>query len=578
MKLKGLSLIVPLADLRPLCAPTTRFRFLSPYAAKLGLTRLKGFGAATFRQLPNPLRAAETIYFRCQGAVTLPGHLPDGAGVTRSSPRVYLDSGPTVRFDLSVFTNPRRQGPSSPGTFIDWFRGFWNNDFPFYDQGKTRELKCPSLLKELEWKLVRASTPSSTVRYDLVDLLPPLMIAIVQADDEYLKSPPTPLDGDRTLFSEIRPFTLPRLDQPVTTVVIAHAPGRYLQARHAEFDRLRKARLMAAWLHTDLQVLLNLAQRVHSGQADAAGVIPYVEDITDSLTYVPTMSAEEGLSIIAFSDLYEASVVRGCASLEGLGLVDAARKLRSALESPESRSGTKPRRSDAAGGHSLETPQSNKERASLDPLVTEALNRYARHLTIDGQNNVRYDDGAFRESAIRKAREIASRLPAVGPYVILSIGGADGTELFELMTLTKSSVGVLLEIADRSTGLARAEAKRRGIELVVLTGDANQKIAEAMEAAKRLAADAQGIPILTTIMATLHELPSRSHGFDLLEFFAALRETALLIGREPVEPANWSEEILLSGNFESNTFVKLANEVVVGTYAHWQQRRCKLKS
>src|SRR5882762_287290 len=112
MKLKGMSLIVPVADYRPILAPEARFQFVSPYVATPGWTRIKGFGVAIERKLRDTWRGEETVYFRCRGAISLPRRLPDtgfrvGAGVTKSCARAYFDDGPTVRLDLSVFTNPR---------------------------------------------------------------------------------------------------------------------------------------------------------------------------------------------------------------------------------------------------------------------------------------------------------------------------------------------------------------------------------------------------------------------------------------------------------------------------------------
>ena len=105
MKLKGLSLVLPLADLRPICAPASRLHFLSPFAAKPSYTYLKDFGVCKERKLRIPWRPVETIFFECNRAVSLPLHLPDGAPVTRVMRRVYLDDTVAVRFDLSIFTN-----------------------------------------------------------------------------------------------------------------------------------------------------------------------------------------------------------------------------------------------------------------------------------------------------------------------------------------------------------------------------------------------------------------------------------------------------------------------------------------
>jgi len=134
-------------------------------------------------------------------------------------------------------------------------------------------------------------------------------------------------------------------------------------------------------------------------------------------------------------------------------------------------------------------------------------------------------------------------------------------------------------MSQASTDRAANEAKRRKVELRIITGDAMQGIAHAMSEAKLLADKAGGIPILCTIMALLHELPSRSPGFDLLHFFASLRDAAVVVGREPVEPSNWEPDVILSGNFDADLFARFANDVLLGRYAQCdpESRDMKLK-
>lgn len=569
MKLKGLSLILPLADVRPLCAPATRLHFLSPFAAKPESTYLKGFGLAGQRKLRIPWRPHETIFFHCSRGISLPASLPDGTGVTRAVRRVYLDPGATVRFDLSIFSNPRHQIPASSGTVNDWIRKFWDTPLGLREHGQTQSLPCPLIFKPLTEKLIKASTLGQQINYHLVDPLSPLLIALVQEKPKELPSSFRPLDTDGTLFAEVRPLSLPRFAPSVTAVCIAHIPGHYLRPRDSEFNRLRMARLLPAWLHTDIQVLLSLTRRLHADSADLDLVIPYVEEVAESLASVSAAASNAGLSIGVLSDLYENGTALLAESLKDLDRSDAARKVTLALPSQAaaSKAGTAHR---FAPQMPRREPSTEGPGTSLDAKLDEVLKAYSQKLLTGGEHGgTRYDDADFRESAVRKARGVFKRLPPGllrQPPVILSVGGADGTELFELMEQTQSVTGVLLEYSDRSTERARLEASRRGVDLKILTGDAMQKLPDAMAAAKSVARPAGEAPVLVTMMAILHELPSRSPSFDLLRFLALLGDASVIIGREPVEPSNWTEQVILSGAFDAAKFATVSNDVVLGRY------------
>lgn len=94
MKLMALSVNCPMIDLRVPVNPRARFNFLSPDSAEPKRTFLNSFGLAGRRRLRMPWRPAETIFFSCRRAITLPQELPDNAPVTRVLRRLYLDSGP----------------------------------------------------------------------------------------------------------------------------------------------------------------------------------------------------------------------------------------------------------------------------------------------------------------------------------------------------------------------------------------------------------------------------------------------------------------------------------------------------
>lgn len=562
MKLKGLSLVLPLADLRPLCAPASRLHFLSPFTAKPAYTYLKGFGLCKERKLRIPWRPVETIFFECNRAVSLPQWLPDGARVTRVMRRAYLDDRVAVRFDFSIFTNPLHREPASVGTVDEWTRVFWETPLSIRSN-PIQEVTCPTVLYQLASRFTAASTFGPDVRTDLVECLSPLVISVVQASKSELSEEYIPFDRKPSLFCRTRSLQLSRLPDSTPTLCLAHLPTEYFRPRDAAFQQLRWARSYVAWLHTELQVLASLTRRLHAVPAESELILRTVEVLVDSLLAASQRAESSGLHIRALEGLFLNTRTRIAESLVNLGLLECAAKLEAALPTQEpayqSRAGTRP--ITAAHGGRTASPQPS----SLDELLETALTLFAKSVTGDVQPSpARYDDIVFRESARRKAQEVFLRLPAScyrRPPVIVSLGGADGTELFELLERTGSRHGVLLEFADRSTESARAQGAKRNVSVSILTGDAMQKLKEAMETARRMAAELADAPIIVTMMAILHELPTRSPNFDYLDFFTQLASAAVIIGREPVEPGNWSTEVLLSGNFSAQKFAHLASIV-----------------
>jgi hypothetical protein len=572
MKLKAVSIVLPLADLRPLCAPLTRFHFLSPLTARPGHTRLKGFGNAGSRDLRIPWRPAEIVFFRCHGSVSLPAKLPDGTGVTRHVRRVYFDNGAAVRFDLSIFSNPRHQGPPSNGAIADWFRAYWDGPFTIYDKREVSQDVCPSLLAQLARKLITASTAGAVVRKDLVEILSPILTAVIQEAPAALGPEFKPLDTERTLFLNVRRLSIARSNESVLTACIGHAPGKYLEARHSDFRRLRLARLIAAWLHTDLEVLLSITRRLGDTGIESGLVEPYIDDCADALISILSTGTLEGLSLKPFVEAFANPIALLAAALEKIGRRETASRLRM-LSDRALQPNTAERRPSTRRIARPEKLPAEEGSPSLDPLINEALARYASVLGSRPPSGSRYDDSAFNASATRKAQEVIARLPPSGPFVFVSIGGSDGTELLELMTKTGSSHGVLLEFADEAVRTAEARAASLGLKLVTLTGDAMQKVNMAMAQARQISDRLDKAPIVVTIMALLHELPSRSPGFDLTTFFSSLRGASVVLGREPIAPSNWTERVILGGNFTGERFAALANRVVAGMSARLRPHR-----
>lgn len=201
---------------------------------------------------------------------------------------------------------------------------------------------------------------------------------------------------------------------------------------------------------------------------------------------------------------------------------------------------------------------------SLNEKIDQALEGYVSW--IENEQNFRkhrYSDDKFKTSAMRKAEVTYSKLPGkvqTDRTLFMSVGGADGTELFQLLKLSKSRHGILLEYDDRSTDAAKDEAKRRNLEIRFFTGDLMQKIDEAMNSAITRVKQREVDHIVVSAHAVLHELFTRSiPQFKLRKYFSKLSKATVIIGREPIDPPLWPDYIHLSGDFDVNKLKKLAD-------------------
>ena len=133
----------------------------------------------------------------------------------------------------------------------------------------------------------------------------------------------------------------------------------------------------------------------------------------------------------------------------------------------------------------------------LDNAIAEALRRLAQPTSTTDFDYQKYIT-AFRESAQKKAVATLAELSAAkSPFrdlrpVFVSIGGGDGEELIKLLRQSQSTCGILVE---HSTALADA-ARRRAYEvhpktMLVLEGDAQERLADAMREAERFAGSGQ---------------------------------------------------------------------------------------
>ncbi len=202
---------------------------------------------------------------------------------------------------------------------------------------------------------------------------------------------------------------------------------------------------------------------------------------------------------------------------------------------------------------------------TLDDLIQEALSRISAYLEGHQESNPkRYDDRAFKESALKKASRVLQHVPDEvrrSRTLYISLGGADAEELFALLSTTGSKEAVLLEKNDQSVKRAEAKASANGYSFATFTGDLMEKIDDAMEYAEKRRKDGRIQHIVVTAHAVIHELYTRSPKFDLHSYFSKLRAADVVVGREPIAPYNWPELVILSGAFSADKYLRLAEIV-----------------
>ncbi len=181
----------------------------------------------------------------------------------------------------------------------------------------------------------------------------------------------------------------------------------------------------------------------------------------------------------------------------------------------------------------------------------------------------------FEGEGVRKSKYIIDTLSTnsevskedMSNYVFVSIGGADGSEAEEILRNTRIEKAILLEISEAASKSARKKAeniqKELGKELVVLQGDATQKLDDVINCMENFKKNSGCNGTVLSMQAILHELPKRSLGFRQTVFFGQLFgvfSKNIFFGREPIKVERWPDIIeLKAGNGSSANLAKLAD-------------------
>lgn len=571
MKLKGVAVTYPVCDWRPLSQPDQRLSWLSlPYLPKLGHDYVRGFGVAKKRRTVFiPWRPTDAYYFDCSGTIqSLPIRLPGGAAATAFLRRLYLDGRALLRLEVGVFTHPNRKFQRSDVALDDVARWLWNFKVSLTLAKRSRRVGLPSrqakqivplgdalplVIRNFIERTV-ATDISAKSAYELLE--PHIQVVAETRITKAVRDRAVPIDHTEQLWIRIQRISANRAE-PIEAIFLLHTPG--YADNEKNFARLRVVRAYVAALHADLQLMGCLLRGCASGRIDPKAVEEHLEDLNRCLEAVNESQTEDQKLVANLLDVLERALHTNVISLLLRGVevsgvsADIKERITRNLR-PHART---------SGAAITNRPRSQQERGrSFQSRIEEAITIYADFLLGTDRQAQRYDDSKFRASAIRKAEGVIDRLPPRlrrGRYIIVSVGGADGTELFHLLERTGSTHGILLEYSDASVRQAEAEARRRGVSIATFTGDAMDKLAQAMACACEWRARHGGEAIIVTAQAILHELPTRSKGFTLNRYFGLLAEADVVIGREPIRPHDWPETVVLSGEFDADTMVKLVN-------------------
>ncbi len=295
MKLRGVSLTLPVCDWRFFVAPCSREPFLSSLNVKVGDTYIKGFGSARERKKVRlEWRSGDTIFYDCVGAISLPQLLPNGARVTHVVRRVYVDGRALVRFELAIYTNPEHRYPEPRQPLERFARDYWETQVTVIDAGAKQAVSLfeglPRLVKRFEEK---TSLPHELSAVALCCALEPHLQVIAEVSEEERPGGSQPIDPTGKVFLSVRPLRLKAKPAPVDTAFLTYAPGFVTRPKGENFDTLRRIRADAAWLHTELQLLTELLRGVRDRKVAFEVVYDELMGLAGGLRSAPGLSGED---------------------------------------------------------------------------------------------------------------------------------------------------------------------------------------------------------------------------------------------------------------------------------------------
>lgn len=134
-----------------------------------------------------------------------------------------------------------------------------------------------------------------------------------------------------------------------------------------------------------------------------------------------------------------------------------------------------------------------------------------------------------------------------GSFIYISVGGADGQECEYALRNSELSKGIILEYSMDGAAAARKRAENLMYldppkQMMVFEGDATQKLKDALPYLHNMRIKEGLSGILVSCQGILHELPYRSHDFQMSTFFGQLFdqwENIVFVAKEPCAPDTW---------------------------------------
>lgn len=191
---------------------------------------------------------------------------------------------------------------------------------------------------------------------------------------------------------------------------------------------------------------------------------------------------------------------------------------------------------------------------NLSQRINELIaNAYGEH-----EADADYQD-TFANEGLRKAEYVVDDLRyreskgLVRPerLAYLCIGGADGSEVEYVLSETAISKAVMIESSAEGVAAASkraADLRQHGKEFVVLQGDATGLLDDALDVTEKWHSSGVIDGLVCSAQGVLHELPSRSPGFDLPVFLGKVFrnpgwQACAFYSREPSLPEGWPQNV-----------------------------------
>jgi len=195
---------------------------------------------------------------------------------------------------------------------------------------------------------------------------------------------------------------------------------------------------------------------------------------------------------------------------------------------------------------------------NLEDRIKQLLSAaHARDSTIDTEYQQTFQEEGIRKSEYiiqdLNTREERGELDTYG-LIYLCIGGADGSEVEQVLKNTKIRAALMVEISNQAADLARDKARQISNELnkemLVIEGDVTAKLQDIVNNLAIFKERYALTGIVCSAQAVLHELPRRSPGFDLSVFLGKIYqdpnwETVGFYSREPCKPFGWPDVVEL---------------------------------